>query len=222
LAIGGLKESVADFYLRQHRNELDWIRSSVRALCTFNWVADRQSIDVVQRYWLKKQLSYFEKRLQGSYRWLRLTQWGAKGLFAVGLLLAGGLFFFNSSLHDYHVLQKCLIILMMFCPALGAALDGYAEKRGFNVDPKRYTEIVKIFRRAKQLLEEARDDLERQQRVLLELGKVALEENSEWVLLHRDRPLELPKGDDLELKLAIGFGNFASLIPETVSIAARR
>lgn len=192
--LGGLKESVADFYLRQHRGELDWVRSSVRALCTYNWVADQQSIDVVRQYWLEKQLGYFEKRLQESRRWLRAAQWGAKMLFIMGFGLALGLFLFNASLHDYHVLHKGLIILMVLLPAAGAALDDYAEKRGFNVDTKRYSEIVKIFRRAKYLLEEAQDDGERQQRVLLELGKVALEENSEWVLLHRERPLELPKG----------------------------
>jgi hypothetical protein len=192
--LGGLKESVADFYLRQHRGELDWVRSSVRALCTYNWVADQQSMDVVQNHWIEKQLKYFEKRLQGSRRWLRATQWGARVLFSVGFGLALGLFLFNASLHDYHVLHKGLIILMVLLPAAGAALDDYAEKRGFNVDTKRYSEIVRIFRRAKQLLEEAKGDLEKQQRVLLELGKAALEENSEWVLLHRDRPLELPKG----------------------------
>ena len=34
-------------------------------------------------------------------------------------------------------------------------------------------------------------------RVIRELGEEALVENADWVLLHRDRPLGLPKGRSL-------------------------
>jgi hypothetical protein len=62
-----------------------------------------------------------------------------------------------------------------------------------------------VFREAKQGLDDAIDrtvdvgkvyDLEpaqvRAQRVLLELGKEALVENTEWIALHKHRPVELP------------------------------
>ena len=32
------------------------------------------------------------------------------------------------------------------------------------------------------------------QELLIELGKEALGENGDWMLLHRERPLEVPKG----------------------------
>jgi hypothetical protein len=37
-----------------------------------------------------------------------------------------------------------------------------------------------------------RDDLSEAQTLLRELGREALAENGDWVLLHRQRPLEMP------------------------------
>ncbi|MBK9249597.1 MAG: hypothetical protein IPM69_16140 [Ignavibacteria bacterium] len=36
-------------------------------------------------------------------------------------------------------------------------------------------------------------DLEATQSLTLELGKEALIENGDWVMLHRERPMEVPK-----------------------------
>ena len=193
--LGGLSESVADFYQRKYRNELDWIRGAVRALCTHNWVHDQQGIAVVRDYWINKQISYFERRTRESHAKLRWIETLARSLFITGLGLAAGLFGWGwlapDSVHTHHALHSSLIILMVFLPAVGAALDGYAEKAGFDAHFKRYREMELIFRRAGEELDKPDVD---HQRVLLELGKAALEENSDWLLLHRERPVELPTG----------------------------
>jgi DNA repair protein RadC len=40
----------------------------------------------------------------------------------------------------------------------------------------------------------AAGDLDGAESLLREIGKEALSENSDWVMLHRSRPLEVPRG----------------------------
>ena len=92
-------------------------------------------------------------------------------------------------------------------PASSALLHHYAEKMAFEENAKQYEHITDIFTKANQALEpillklrQAKDDpvitaeyQQEAQESLLELGKEALEENGDWVLLHRKKPLELPE-----------------------------
>ncbi len=192
--LGGVRESVADFYQRKYHHELDWIRGAVRALCTHNWVHDQHELSVVQDYWIKKQIAYFTRNNRKSYTKLIRLKRLAQGLFSVGLMLAAGLFawglFAPDSTHHHHALHSSLIILMVFLPAIGAALDGYVEKSGFDAHVKRYHEMELIFRHAQAALKPANAD---HTAVLLELGKAAIEENSDWFMLHHERTVNLPK-----------------------------
>ena len=195
--LGGLNESVADYYQHKYHNELDWIRTSVRSLCTHNWINDQQGIKLVKKYWIEKQIKYFKKRIHNSVNKLTRLKKISRWLLALGLLLAVILFccewWFPDCKEHYPVPHNTLSLLMIFFPAIGVVLGGYVEKAGFDTHLKRSLEMEKIFQRANQELEKSSKDCN-QQCVLLELGKAALEENNDWLLLHRDRPLELPKG----------------------------
>ncbi len=195
--LGGLNTSVADFYQRKHRNELEWIRSAVRALSTHNWVHDQHSIEVVLEDWIDKQSKYFKERSFSNHQRMRRLSALAGSLFMIGLSLTFGVFlwglFAPDSVHHHHALHSSLIVLMVFLPAVGAALDGYMEKAGFDAHFKRYREMAILFERAAVALRNKDTDEVDQRRILLELGKAALEENSDWLLLHRERPVALPK-----------------------------
>ncbi len=195
--LGGLSESVADFYQRKHRNELEWIRNAVRALSTHNWVHDQHSIGVVLDEWIDKQVKYFKRRSVSNYHKMQRLHMLAEGLFLAGLGLAAALFlwgvFAHHSIHYLHSLHSSLIVLMVFLPAVGAVLDGYMEKSGFDAHFKRYREMFVLFERAAEVLRQNPNDDALHRRVLLELGKAALEENSDWLLLHRERPVGPPK-----------------------------
>jgi len=189
--LGGLNESLADFYSRKYRQELGWIRSSLRALSLHNWVNDQASKDIVRESWIRKQLNYFTDKVENSRYYLKWIEQATQWLFLAGFGVAIILFIFADKIHYNHALQSSLIIAMALLPAIGAALDGYAEKIGFDHDIKRYQPMIELYERADKEIENP--DLKHYQRLLLELGKAALEENSEWLLLHRDRPLDLPK-----------------------------
>ena len=49
--------------------------------------------------------------------------------------------------------------------------------------------MAKVFGNAGRLLENA-PDIRFQRRVLKAVGTAALEEHAEWILMHRERPLE--------------------------------
>lgn len=80
-------------------------------------------------------------------------------------------------------------------PAIAAALGGYAEKMAFAAQQKRYRWMRDLFARANTQLEKFLDAgrLHEAQRLILDLGKEALEENGDWVMIHREREMEVPK-----------------------------
>jgi len=73
-------------------------------------------------------------------------------------------------------------------------LRAYAQKRAYDAHAKQYAFMAGLFKRASDALEKHKNDEAKSIEILRELGKAALEENSEWVLLHRERSLEIPKG----------------------------
>jgi len=190
--LSGLNESLADHYSRKYRQELGWVRSSLRALSLHNWTNKDECKGLVHEWWIKKQMMYFTNKVKKSRQTLKWLGISTKILFGSGFIVASILLVFSHYLHEhhYHALQNSLIIAMIFLPAIGAALDGYTEKMGFEHDIKRYEPMIELFERADKEIVSNKGE-EHYQQLLLELGKAALEENCEWVLLHRDRPLDL-------------------------------
>ncbi len=54
---------------------------------------------------------------------------------------------------------------------------------------KQYEYMLGIFSSAQRRLDDARDDEEKRQ-ILLALGRSALSEHSDWILMHRERTLD--------------------------------
>ncbi|SDF06231.1 hypothetical protein [Rhodospira trueperi] len=87
------------------------------------------------------------------------------------------------------------VTLMGLAPAFAGAFSVYAEKRAFMDHAHQYHRMGAVFRRALAILTGPRgQDTDRAQRVLRELGREALGENGDWLLAHRDRPIEPIKG----------------------------
>jgi len=74
-------------------------------------------------------------------------------------------------------------------PMIAAIREAYAQKRAEKELIKQYLFMAQIFGNARQRLENAAtDDIRRQ--ILKALGDAALEEHAQWILIHRERPLE--------------------------------
>ena len=88
-----------------------------------------------------------------------------------------------------------LLVAVALAPVFAGLLIGYVEKRAHNDHAKQYERMSILFSNAYLHLQDLiqAKDFVRARRLLGELGREALAENGDWVLIHRDRPIEVPK-----------------------------
>ena len=214
--LAGLPDAVADHYLRKQRTELEWIRHAIRAWnvpgiqssavahpgAAFQASAQdyiRPLKELVFPHWVKHQCQYFEGATNRDHKKLKRHEHTVNWLFGFGLLLAIAVVILHSRFHDSEVYQHWyhwLIVIMGTAPAIAAAMGGYAEKMAFSAQAKRYRWMHVLFARASMQLQAFLNQsaLREAQQLILDLGKEALEENGDWVIIHRERTLEVPRG----------------------------
>ena len=107
------------------------------------------------------------------------------------------------------LLHNVLILLIALVPTAGVLLHHYAEKMAFDEHAKQYGRMAKLFAKGSRALDgiikrqqTVKNDPEKSKayqkeakKLLFDLGKEALQENADWVLLHRKKPFELPKSE---------------------------
>jgi hypothetical protein len=106
---------------------------------------------------------------------------------------------FNNRLEHYGSIHGLLLIAIVSLPAvIAAVLYTYAEKKALSAQAKQYAAMIIPFGRARDRLRNLLsygeyDSIKYKESQILveELGKEALVENGDWVLMHRDRPLEV-------------------------------
>jgi hypothetical protein len=81
-------------------------------------------------------------------------------------------------------------------PVSAALIASHSDRLGLQEHVNQYSRMAQLFARAGKALDIATDhkDVNISKRILLELGKDCLNENAEWLLLHRQRPLSVPQG----------------------------
>lgn len=149
-----------------------------------------------------------EKRLRRLHRWIlrRNTRQRALfiGVFVLALALACE---FAPGISVAISLRPWLQVIETACFFAPALFFLYADINAFPEHVESYERMAGIFERAQQMLEQmagiptgtAGSDnnwadektQENARRILHELGREALHENGEWLLIHRDRPLDI-------------------------------
>jgi hypothetical protein len=209
--LGGLTHSVADHYLRKQRGELSWIRGAIRAINVYDWVKNTESLDVVYRHWLNNQRDWLSNRAQQNQDKAKKYDKWIKYLFTSGIVFIFSLLVMQvmGGLQSQPLRHNVLILLIALVPTAGVLLHHYAEKMAFDEHAKQYGRMAKLFAKGSRALD---DIIKRQQTVkndpdkskayqkeaeklLFDLGQEALQENADWVLLHRKKPFELPKSE---------------------------
>lgn len=211
-----LKMSVADHYLRKQKSELDWIRSAIRV-----WnIADEETyyapgaaaapkqparLALVLEHWVADQAGYFRKTAQREHEALERHEWRIRVLVWVGLTIAVLLALLllipshlqeqaRELLHHYYWLHGLLLTLLTLPLAMAGLLHNYVGKLALSEHIKQYERTSRVFKQAEEQLRLMLKDskLDAANELLTELGREALEENGDWVLLHRERPPEVP------------------------------
>ena len=113
------------------------------------------------------------------------------------------LFLIASWLFPWHELKDTCIIFAGSSSVAGALMVAWAEKQLYSEEAYHFNSMAIIFRAAEErlacLLKQAGESadsavqdkaIKEAQELLLALGKEALNENAEWLILHRSRPME--------------------------------
>lgn len=209
--LSGLIDSVADHYLRKQRGELVWIRSAIRAVNLYDWVENVDSIDNVYSHWVEHQHNWFSSNAPKNHLHAKKMRLIINNLFFSGAILVIIMLLgqFTNTIQPGSIWQHILILLIALIPATGALLHHYTEKMAFEEHAKQYERMATLFAKASKTqekiivkLHQADPELKKiyqkeAQNRLIELGKEALEENGDWVLLHRKKPLELSDNKDM-------------------------
>ena len=131
---------------------------------------------------------------------MHLYERGSQLFMGAGLIATALLVIFWSRLETLPFWHRWVVVLMGFAP-IGAALwETYAERLGLRAQVNQYARFAGIFRRARRFADYLDRNPSRHDRhhalvaLLRELGREALMENGDWVLLLRERPIVLPKG----------------------------
>lgn len=184
-----------DNFLQKQDVELGWIRNVMRYTGRLGDIAvpTREGLDFTRREWVGEphpgggQLAYYERKALERTELRRRT--AAIGSFCLwtGILFAILLALFGRDMQEGW--KDLVIVLMGVLPLMAAIREAYAQKRAEKELIKQYLFMARIFRNARRQLESAGSDHVRRQ-ILKALGDAALEEHAQWLLMHRERPLE--------------------------------
>jgi len=189
-------EFAYDNFLQKQDVDLGWIRHVMRNVSlarSRNQVPPEAWVDWVIEHWVGDeagqtgQLSYYRKKEQEkAIRFRRTTLLGKLALW-VGLLIAVVLAIAGTDMSSDH--HTYLLVLMGIFPLFAGVRDAYSHKKAEKELIKQYRFMRGILVNARRLLDGS-DNLGFRRSVLRALGNAALEESAEWILMHRERPLE--------------------------------
>ena len=203
----GIEACASDHFLREQRDELEWIRQAIQTTELGSEPVDASPLEArlaqVRDAWIDDQLRYFSgdaKRPGGKAAFNRMkdTVWSRRGamLFASGMLLAVLTTVFHAFLLDPTSDPHAWILRSMtvgYSLIFGAAAltKVYQENRAFSEHAKQYQRMGLTLQIARGRLDTAlaAGELSVAVGVVKAVGIEALSENGNWLLLHRDRPV---------------------------------
>jgi len=185
-----------DNFLQKQDVDLAWIRHVMRAASLRRDRSERPDDTWVQwviDQWIgdeekSGQLAYYiNKSREKASNFKRTSRFGSVCLWAgIGLtvVLAFSAAGWISSGH-----RHVLMIFIGLLPLIAGVRDAYSHKKAEKELIKQYRFMESVFSNARTLLDKT-DDLEFKRKVLKAVGDAALEEHAEWILMHRERPLD--------------------------------
>jgi len=198
--IAGIKESASDYYINRQRSETEWIRYAIRnydLLGTGYTEVDRNTAyKILLDYWIAGQSGYFKSasvRDRNKYELLSKR---------ANMLINFAMFVINPIVIISHYtkfagdnVDNAMMVALAVTFVAAAAIGYYSDRMMFNDNFKQYIITGSLFSKVESYLttqcEKSLNDNVRE--VLFQLGKEALDESGDWIQMHRDRALEVPK-----------------------------
>ena len=191
---GNVTKFAHDNFLQKQDVELGWIRNVMRVTglrCDIAPSDDPEGIAFARREWIgddgSGQLGYYRRKSVERLGRHKLTSKLEITSMGVGAISIALLLLFGSVMPD--ALRNALILTLGIMLLLAGVRQAYAHRTAESELMKQYEFMYRVFRSARRRLELAQDDADRR-RILLLLGDAALDEHAEWIIMHRERPLD--------------------------------
>ncbi|MDT8450685.1 MAG: hypothetical protein RQ847_11000 [Wenzhouxiangellaceae bacterium] len=184
-----------DNFLQKQDVELGWIRNVMRWTGRTGDISagTGAGLEYVTREWVgtphseSGQLAYYQHKSRERMGLRRRTHAISMVCMWSGIALGVVLVIYARQMSQHW--EDLLIMFMGVLPMIAAVREAYAQKRAEQELIKQYLFMGQIFNNARRRLDTAESDTVRRQ-ILKALGDAALEEHAQWLLIHRERPLE--------------------------------
>ena len=194
----------SEWYLRKQTGDMRWIQfalTSIQAMTARNHsLSDKECIEVSYRQWVQKQRQYFNKSaIPKNYKKIEFLDKIIKnllifGVFLIVVQLTG--FYFDTI---RNVFLTWLIPMTALVPTAAGLINAYIEQEAMRDQINLYYSMSAFFERGENAINKilnrnedpTENDLNEARHILEELGKESLEENSQWLILRRERPLQV-------------------------------
>ena len=204
----GLTDCAAEHYLRHLRGELGWIRQASRACFLLTsgspsvppgsaksnsiTAGSEESLHGVLKHWIKDQAKFFTKKAPHNehqeLRCERVIKWSFRAALAIAVV--------ELAVHWQTEKPSHLLIVLTFFGLVAVALaEKFAEYHTFGILARQYDWMKNLFTTAAKKLESliAAGDVTKSQSLIHDLGLEALNENADWLVQRRRKPVVLPK-----------------------------
>jgi hypothetical protein len=198
--LAGIGESVYDHYFARQEGELDWIRNAMRA-ARFRRESEppaaagaelQARLDTVLARWVNDQSAYFFRAVRVERTLATRIKWGASACLILTGVLAIALAV--QVARDSYAEHGALVAILTLALAGAGLFTGYGQKRAHEEHARRYRRMHALYRiagdRATSCLRDG--DIAAARSALIQLGREALAETCDWLLLHRERQIDVP------------------------------
>jgi hypothetical protein len=196
---GSGTEFAHDNFLQKQDIELEWIRNVMRVASLHRRARIGPSIehglDEAIKRWIgdpkneanSSQIGYYANKVTERTRLHMITRVIGRTCLWAGIAVAVTLALFQYVLEDEA--RDALIVLMGILPLIAGVREAYAHTKADKEVIKQYQFMHRIFGSAARQLARAETTQDKLS-ILKALGNAALDEHAEWILMHRERPLE--------------------------------
>jgi hypothetical protein len=198
----GFPVAVSDNYLRQHADDLGWIRQALRGPALFGIAAALAPITLKNRratfaYWTKDQHDFFvgADGETGKAKINHRAKERIDRLVHLILIITAIAALSALALDFQHIIDHAdvrhhlLVIAIGLLPAIAASLIFIGESRAYEAHARSYARAGLLQRSASEIAAEMQNKpvTEDWRALVLELGQEALAENARWLTNHRER-----------------------------------
>jgi hypothetical protein len=192
--IATLKLSVSDYYLREQRDETEWIRQSIRTT-TQNQENNSKDTDIeifkyILNAWIRDQKRFFihsKKSMSYHSKKERSLSLISNTLFIIAIVLA-----ILSLILEWLDIEYFDIEWLEFAYTCSLIISGaskvYQETQGHAEHAKSYEKMALMMLLTEEKMNAHQNNLTTLKEIVKEIGIAALNENSDWLRVHRERP----------------------------------